>query len=237
MIMWAWCGQVANAKPSDIDTYLNLMSSLEQEFPDVTFVYITDHLNGTGEEGNLHQRNNQIRQYCRQNNKVLFDFADIESYDPDGNYFLDKYANDQCYYDSDGDGVKDANWADDWCTSHPGDCSECVCAHSRSLNCDLKGKAFWWMMARLAGWEARRCDYNGDGVVDRLDLVTKHADLAEEMDIWVRDCWNSSKNCADLNGDGLIDENDLTEKQKQVSQKLAEWMEACGFNKKGGIKR
>jgi hypothetical protein len=57
------------------------------------------------------------------------------------------------------------------------------------------------------------------------------------MDIWVRDCWNSSKNCADLNGDGLIDENDLTEKQKQVSQKLAEWMEACGFNKKGGIKR
>jgi len=237
MIMWSWCGQVSTASKNDIDTYLNLMSSLEQEFSTVTFVYMTGHLDGTGENGNLHQRNNQIREYCRQNNKVLFDFADIESYDPDGNYFLDKYANDECYYDSDGDGVWDANWADEWCAAHPGECSDCVCAHSRPLNCDLKGRAFWWMMARLAGWEAERCDYNNDGVVDRLDLIAKHTDLSEEMDAWVKDCWDRNDDCADLNGDGLVDENDLKEKQKQISQKLAEWMEGCGFTKKGRIKR
>ena len=53
------------------------MIRLELEFPQVTFVYMTGHLDGTGEDGNLHQRNNQIREFCRINNKVLFDCADI----------------------------------------------------------------------------------------------------------------------------------------------------------------
>ena len=34
--------------------------------------------------GNVNQRNEQIRNYARNNNKILFDFADIESFDPDG---------------------------------------------------------------------------------------------------------------------------------------------------------
>lgn len=28
-------------------------------------------------------------------------------------------------------------------------------AHSRPLNGALKGRAFWWMMARLAGWNGK----------------------------------------------------------------------------------
>jgi len=168
MIMWAWCGQVSTASASDISLYLSLMNQLEQDYPAVTFVYMTGHLDGSGESGNLHIRNEQIRQYCRQNNKVLFDFADIESYDPDGNYFLDKLADDECDYDSDGNGTRDANWALEWCAANPGECSSCSCAHSKSLNCDLKGRAFWWMMARLAGWSASSThgDYRGNGKTD-----------------------------------------------------------------------
>jgi len=142
MIMWSWCGQ-ADTSEENINLYLNLMNQLEEDYPNVTFVYMTGHLNGTGEEGNLNIRNNQIRDFCSQNNKILFDFADIESYDPDYNYFLDKNANDGCYYDSDGNGSLDANWADECCAAHPGECSSCFCAHSRSLNCDLKGRSFW----------------------------------------------------------------------------------------------
>jgi hypothetical protein len=149
VVVWSWCGQVSSANEEDISSYLHLMNELEINFPGVAFVYMTGHLDGTGENGNLHIRNNQIREYCMKNNKILFDFADIESFDPDGNYYLNKYATDNCDYRE--NGIK-KNWADDWCDSNPGKCSEYRCAHSKSLNCDLKGNAFWWMMARIAGW-------------------------------------------------------------------------------------
>lgn len=146
LIMWSWCGQVGWASASDIaDDYLALMSQLERDYPDVTFVYMTGHLAGTGLEGNLHQRNEQIRDYCRVNDKVLFDFADIERYDPDGRDFMPLYVDDGCYYDG-------GNWAEEWCAANPGECATCDCAHSHCLNCQQKGRAFWWMMARLAGW-------------------------------------------------------------------------------------
>jgi uncharacterized repeat protein (TIGR01451 family) len=147
VVVWSWCGQVSGASPEYISTYLSLMDGLEADYPDVTFVYMTGHLNGTGEEGNLHQRNNQIRDHVTANNGVLFDFADIESYDPDHDYFLDRGADDGCDYDG-------GNWATEWCAANSSDplCAACGCAHSQALNCNLKGRAFWWMMARLAGW-------------------------------------------------------------------------------------
>jgi hypothetical protein len=145
MVIWSWCGGVSDNTEQGINTYLTTMDRLEKDYPAVTFIYMTGHLDGSGEDGNLHKRNNQIRAYCRTNNKVLFDFADIESYDPDGNYFLDRKANDACQYDS-------GNWADEWCDTHPGQCSAVSCAHSRSLNCDRKGRAVWWMLSRIAGW-------------------------------------------------------------------------------------
>jgi len=145
--MWAWCGQVSDADSSYIQAYLDAMDRFEGRFPEMRFIYMTGHLDGSGEQGNLHQRNEQIRAYCKANNKILFDFADIERYDPDGNDFLNRGADDGCNYEG-------GNWADEWCAAHPGSelCAWCDCAHSRPLNCNLKARAFWWMMARLAGW-------------------------------------------------------------------------------------
>jgi len=88
LIMWSWCGQVSSATEADITTYLTLMNQLEIDYPDVTFIYMTGHLDGSGETGPLHSRNNQIRSFCTTYDKILFDFADIESYNPNGSYSL-----------------------------------------------------------------------------------------------------------------------------------------------------
>jgi hypothetical protein len=157
VIIWSWCGQVSSATETDINTYLNLMSDLESDFPDVKFVYMTGHLDGTGLTGNLHLRNEQIRNYCKGNDRILYDFADIESYNPDGTYFGDKKPNDACAYDTNSDGTPDGNWAVEWQNSHNQgvDWYSCSSAHSEPLNANMKAYAAWWLWARLAGWDSK----------------------------------------------------------------------------------
>lgn len=153
VIIWSWCGQVSNANEDSIKLYLDLMTQLEEEYPSVVFVYMTGHLDGSGEEGNLNQRNEQIRKYCRDNNKFLYDFADIESYDPDGetNYML-LYANDACEYDSDGNDSRDANWAEDWRDVHEENVDWYMCGsqHSDALNANQKAYAAWALWVAIA---------------------------------------------------------------------------------------
>jgi hypothetical protein len=152
VIIWSWCGQVDGTE-SDIEGYLDLMDGLEDDYPGVQFVYMTGHTDGTALTENVPLRNQQIRDYCLANKKILFDFADIESYDPDGDYFGDKLVNDACDYDGDGDGTQDSNWAVIWQDAHPGEWYDCESAHSQPLNANLKAYAAWWLWARLAGWD------------------------------------------------------------------------------------
>jgi len=139
MVMLSWCGGCSDNTEEGINAYLNKMEELEAAYPTVIFIYMTGHLDGTGVDGTLYANNNHIRDYCTAHDKILFDFADIESYDPDGNYYPDE--TDVCY------------WCADWCAVHT--CPDCAsCAHSHCFNCYLKGKGWWWMMARISGWNS-----------------------------------------------------------------------------------
>ena len=153
VIIWSWCGQVSGATEEEINLYLNLMTELERDYPTVNFVYMTGHLDGGGVDRDLNQNNERIRKYCKDNKKILYDYADIESYDPDRqtNYML-LSANDQCYYDSDGNGTRETNWAIEWQNSHTEgvDWYQCSSAHSQPLNANQKAYAAWFLWAALA---------------------------------------------------------------------------------------
>ena len=147
LVIWSWCGQMSDMSSDDVNAYLSAMNALEEDFPNVIFVYMTGHLDGSGESGTLHRNNQMVRDFANQYNKVLFDFADIESYDPSGSYFLNRSADDANNYDA-------GNWSTQWCSANSGSplCQSVSCAHSESLNCNLKGRAFWYLLARLGGW-------------------------------------------------------------------------------------
>jgi len=126
---FAWCTQMDYYSSSKVEDYLKKMTQLEKEFPNITFIYMTG--NAQSPEQNRYDRNNQIRDYCKANKKILFDFAD-----------LDCWYNGQQYTEN---GIP---------MEHPhyhGD----EAAHTTYESCENKAKAFWWLMARLSGWDGK----------------------------------------------------------------------------------
>jgi len=142
--IFMWCWELRSMNEAYVDRYLNSMEQLEQEFPDVIFIYATGHSQtyeghhyyghlGNGYLPIFTRNHNRIRQYCMDNNKVLFDFGEIDCWWFDGNSWSQSttngYPREHDHYNIDQAG------------------------HTSYENCENKGKAFWWLLARLSGWQ------------------------------------------------------------------------------------
>jgi len=131
--MWCWCCQCDDYSHNDVQEYLDSISVLENEFPNVTFVYMTGNAQATGETGyNRYLRNNQIRNWCEQNHKICFDFADLDSW-----WYNTSTEQWECAtYDYNGENIPMEH------AQFHGD----EAGHTTYESCEQKGRAVWWLL-------------------------------------------------------------------------------------------
>ena len=196
VIIWSWCGQMDDKYAAGTlnSEYLQPMAVLEQSYPNVTFVYMTGHVD-IWDDANNKAACQAIRTWCASGNRVLYDFNDIEHHDPDGTFF--EFVDDYCsVYDGAGGSVT-GNWAEEWQAAHAQnvDWYDCSAAHSLPLNGNLKAYAAWALWCALGAdrdrdaladaWEERHGgtgqfgggtnDFDGDGLTDWEEYVQDSA--------------------------------------------------------------
>jgi len=138
--MWCWCGQMDYYSEDQVQAYIDSMSILENEYSGVTFVYMTGNAQSTGSEGyNRYLRNQQVRDFCENNSKILFDFADLDAWW----YNTSASSWEQSTYSYSGSDIPLEH------EQFNGD----EAGHTTFESCRQKGSAVWWMLATIDGWE------------------------------------------------------------------------------------
>lgn len=129
-----------------VNEYLAKMEALEEAFPEVQFIYCTGsayHNAGAEKSYNRFKLNNMIRRYCAENDKVLYDFADLDAWAY--NRDTGRWERDTAVYEIDGEMVSVPHQHARY-EHGPG-------THATPESELVKAMAFWWMMTELATGE------------------------------------------------------------------------------------
>lgn len=128
------CGKPFNmTKTEQAWNYLkNSYETLESTYPEKIFIWWTIPLTQTGQYC-TEEMNSRIRNYCKNNSKILFDIADIEAYDTLGNHITNNQG---------------------WEAAFSGYCGEqkpgAAACHPNWTGKLLLAKSFWVMMSLIA---------------------------------------------------------------------------------------
>lgn len=140
--LWAWCTELNRKPQQQMKAYFNGMRALEAKYPQVRFVYMTGNAqawsghhtyNSDSEGHNRYLDNELIRKFCADSNRVLYDFGDIDAW-YHGERATSVYEGKVFPREHDRYNIEEAG-------------------HTSWENCEHKAKAFWYLMAVLAGWK------------------------------------------------------------------------------------
>jgi hypothetical protein len=151
-----WCSDLDYATEDFVNQYLNNMAALEELYSGkagakrkVRFIYFTSNKNKNpwdpSVDYNKHLRNEQIRHWVvdhPEKDRVLFDFADMDCYWFNSATGLWETATET--YNSGSGSISVPVIMDRY--------SQEIQDHTTWENIEHKGRAFWWMCARLVGW-------------------------------------------------------------------------------------
>lgn len=116
------------------DSLRTNMEKLESKYPEKLFIWWTIPLTQVG----MHctdTLNFLIRKYCRDNNKVLFDIADIEAWDTNGQHVISPAGYEMAFKG--------------YCGEQQPGAQAC---HPNWTGKVLLAKAYWWMMCSISGY-------------------------------------------------------------------------------------
>lgn len=109
------------------DSVKNIMENLENNFPNVKFIWWTMPIQTTG-NSKRDSYNSLVRDYCSKNNKYLIDIADIECHSPEGVKQTDSIGE-----------TLFSSYTDDG-------------GHLNSTGSLRVANAYWVILARIVGW-------------------------------------------------------------------------------------
>jgi len=156
VVMWSWCNIAGHDVAAN---YIPGMQTLINEYPSVSFIFMTGHANKDDNVGDGKPKNQAdlILNYCKENNFYCLDYYGIDTHCMDGNYWEDA--------GDDGNSTTRGNFYADWQSSHsvgdgyyenrssPGGSVTYGAHNSQHITANRKAYAMWYILASIAGWE------------------------------------------------------------------------------------